>query len=113
MLLIKLKAKISYLVTPEIFSLLILDCILLPLALFTAVWLRLGAEWDPRLTPHLWLFFSLPLWTVPVFINFGLYRAVIKYLDDKVVYVVFAGVAVSILILTFLIYIFNILAFPR
>src|SRR6185437_2270261 len=113
MILNKLKIKISYLVTPEIFSLLILDCILLPLALFTAVWLRLGAEWDPKLTPHLWLFFSVPIWTIPVFINFGLYRAIIKYLDDKVVYVVFAGVSASILILTFLIYIFVVSSFPR
>lgn len=113
MILNKLKTKIAYLVTPEIFSLLILDCILLPLALFTAVWLRLGAEWDPKLTPHLWLFFCVPLWTIPVFINFGLYRAVIKYLDDKVVYVVFSGVSVSILIFTFLIHLFNVSAFPR
>lgn len=113
MLLNKFKSKIAYLITPEIFSLLILDCILLPLALFTAVWLRLGAEWDPKLTRHLWLFFSVPLWTIPVFINFGLYRAVIKYLDDKVVYVVFSGVGVSILIFIFLIHIFNVSAFPR
>ncbi|MCC2624170.1 MAG: capD [Burkholderiales bacterium] len=113
MILNKLKTKISYLITPEILSLLILDCILLPLALFSAVWLRLGAEWDPKLTPHLWLFFSIPIWTIPIFINFGLYRAIVKYLDDKVVYVVFAGVTISILILTFLIHIFNILAFPR
>ncbi|MCE3268992.1 MAG: capD [Burkholderiales bacterium] len=113
MLLDKLKAKISYLVTPEILSLLVLDCVLLPLALFTAVWLRLGAEWDPKLTPNLWIFLSVPLWTIPVFINFGLYRAVIKYLDDKVIYVVFAGVSISILILTFLIYIFAVTAFPR
>jgi FlaA1/EpsC-like NDP-sugar epimerase len=113
MILNKLRIKISYLITPEILSLLVLDCILLPLALLSAVWLRLGAEWDPKLTPHLWLFFSVPIWTIPVFINFGLYRAIVKYLDDKVVYVVFAGVAVSILILTFLIHIFNILAFPR
>lgn len=109
----KLKAKISYLVTPEILGLLVLDCILLPFALFTAVWLRLGAEWDPKLTPHIWLFFSVPIWTIPIFINFGLYRAVIKYLDDKVIYVVFAGVSASILILTFLIYIFGVSAFPR
>lgn len=109
----KLKTKIAYLVTPEILSLLILDCILLPLALFTAVWLRLGAQWEPKLTPYLWLFFSTPLWTIPIFINFGLYRAVIKYLDDKVVYVVFSGVGLSILILISLIHVFSISAFPR
>lgn len=113
MLFFKIKAKVSYLVTLEIMSLLVLDCILLPLALFTAVWLRLGAEWDQRLTPDIWLFFTMPLWSIPVFINFGLYRAIIKYLDDKVVYVVFSGVGVTVLILTSLVHIFNIVAFPR
>ena len=109
----KLKHKIAYLITPEILSLLILDCVLLPLALFAAVWLRLGAQWDPKLNQHLWIFFSIPLWTIPIFINLGLYRAVVKYLDDKVVYVVFSGVAISLLILTFLAHIFNIGALPR
>ena len=109
----KLKNKIAYLITPEILSLLVLDCILLPLALFTAVWLRLGAQWDPKLNLHIWIFFSVPLWTIPIFINLGLYRAVVKYLDDKVVYVVFSGVAISLLILTFLVHIFNIGALPR
>ena len=113
MIINKLKKKIAYLITPEILSLLILDCILLPLALFTAVWLRLGAMWDPKLNPYLWIFFSVPLWTIPIFINLGLYRAVVKYLDDKVVYVVFIGVGISLLILTFLAHIFNIGALPR
>jgi FlaA1/EpsC-like NDP-sugar epimerase len=109
----KLKSKIAYLIAPEILSLLVLDCVLLPLALFTAVWLRLGAQWDPKLNPYLWIFFSVPLWTIPIFINLGLYRAVVKYLDDKVVYVVFSGVAISLLILTFLVHLFNIGALPR
>lgn len=113
MLFKKLRTKLAYLITPEILSLLALDCILLPLALFSAVWLRLGATWDHRLDQHIWLFFSVPLWTIPIFIHFGLYRAIIKYLDDKVVYVVFCGVGVSILILTCLIYLSNAIAFPR
>lgn len=110
---LNLKNKIQYLIKPEIALLLLVDCILLPCALFTAVWLRLGAEWDPRLTPHLWLFFSLPLWTIPVFINFGLYRAIVKYLDDKVVYIVFIGVSTSVLLMTMIVHFANIVAFPR
>ena len=108
-----LKDKIAYLFKWEILALLIVDCILLPLALFTAVWLRLGAEWDPKITPFIWIFFSVPLWTIPLFVQMGLYRAIIKFLDDTVVYIVFIGVTVSVLILTLLIHFTNALAFPR
>ena len=108
-----LKDKLAYLFKWEILALLLLDCVLLPAALFTAVWLRLGAEWDPKITPHIWLFFCLPLWTIPLFIQLGLYRAIIKFLDDTVVYIVFVGVTASVLILTVFIYFSNALAFPR
>ena len=108
-----IKDKIAYLFKWEILALLIVDCLLLPLALFTAVWLRLGAEWDPRINPHLWIFFSLPLWTIPLFIQLGLYRAIIKFLDDTVVYIVFIGVSASVFVLTMLIYFSSALAFPR
>jgi len=108
-----IKDKIAYLFKWEILALLIVDCLLLPLALFTAVWLRLGAEWDPRINPHLWIFLSLPLWTIPLFIQLGLYRAIIKFLDDTVVYIVFVGVSASVFVLTMLIHFSNALAFPR
>lgn len=108
-----IKDKIAYLFKWEILALLIVDCLLLPLALFTAVWLRLGAEWDPRINPHLWIFFSLPLWTIPLFIQLGLYRAIIKFLDDTVVYIVFIGVSASVFVLTMLIHFSSALAFPR
>lgn len=108
-----IKDKIAYLFKWEILALLIVDCLLLPLALFTAVWLRLGAEWDLRINPHLWIFFSLPLWTIPLFIQLGLYRAIIKFLDDTVVYIVFIGVSASVFVLTMLIHFSSALAFPR
>lgn len=108
-----IRDKLAYLFKWEILALLVVDCLLLPLALFTAVWLRLGAEWDPKITPHLWLFFCLPLWTVPLFIQLGLYRAIIKFLDDTVVYIVFLGVTASVLVLTVLIHFVRADAFPR
>lgn len=108
-----IREKLAYLFKWEILSLLVVDCLLLPLALFTAVWLRLGAEWDPKITPHLWLFFCLPLWTIPLFIQLGLYRAIIKFLDDTVVYIVFLGVTASVLVLTVLIHFVRADAFPR
>lgn len=112
-MLLLIKNKIAYLFKWEILALLIVDCILLPLALFSAVWLRLGAEWDPRINPYLWIFLSIPLWTIPLFIQLGLYRAVIKFLDDKVVYIVFIGVTVSVFFLIMLIHFSGAMAFPR
>ncbi|MBP9743288.1 MAG: polysaccharide biosynthesis protein, partial [Burkholderiales bacterium] len=94
-------------------ALLAMDFILLPLALFTSVLLRLGGNWDHKLNPYMWIFLALPLWTIPIFINFGLYRAVIKYLDEKVVTIVFYGVSLSVLILIGVIHFLQINAFPK
>lgn len=108
-----LKNKIAYLFHWKILAVLLLDCVLLPLALFTAVWLRLGAEWDYRINHYMWLFFCLPLWTIPVLIKLGLYRAILKFVDDKVVYIVFIGVSISVFILSALIHFADARAFPR
>lgn len=94
-------------------ALLYLDFVLLPLALFTSVLLRLGGEWDPKLNHDIWLFLALPIWTIPIFINFGLYKAVIKYLDEKIVFIVFSGVSLSVLILVCVIHFAHIYAFPK
>ena len=107
-----LKDKIAYLFKWEILALLIVDCILLPFALFTAVWLRLGAEWDPKINPFIWIFLVSAV-DDSTFCANGLYRAIIKFLDDTVVYIVFIGVTASVLFLTLVIHFTNALAFPR
>ncbi|UGA36210.1 hypothetical protein JOS77_17220 [Chromobacterium haemolyticum] len=38
----------------------LMDALLLPLALWSAVFLRLGGYWDPKLNPHLWIFIVPP-----------------------------------------------------
>ena len=43
--------------------LMLLDAALLPLALYSAVLLRLGGSWDPKLDPYLWIFAVPPLKT--------------------------------------------------
>lgn len=108
-----IKDKIAYLFHWKILGVLLLDCILLPLALYTAVWLRLGAEWDHRIDQYMWLFYCVPLWTIPILVHLGLYRAIIRFLDVKVVYIVCVGVSLSVLALSLLIYFSHALAFPR
>jgi FlaA1/EpsC-like NDP-sugar epimerase len=93
--------------------LMLLDAVLLPLALWSAVILRLGGSWDPKLTHYLWIFVVPPLWVIPIFIKLGLYRAVVKYLDDKIVFTVFYGVTLAVLVLMAVITMASIHAFPR
>ncbi|MGM8062481.1 polysaccharide biosynthesis protein [Vogesella indigofera] len=93
--------------------LLLLDAILLPLALWSAVMLRLGGVWDPKLTSFWWIFPVLPLWVLPIFVRMGLYRAVLKFVDDRIIYTVFSGVTLSVLLLMGIILMAGITAFPR
>ncbi|SMF54377.1 polysaccharide biosynthesis protein [Pseudogulbenkiania subflava] len=93
--------------------LMLMDALLLPLALYSAVVLRLGGVWDPKLTPYLWIFVVPPLWVIPIFIKLGLYRAVLKYLDDKIVYTVCYGVSLAVLVLAAVIVMARIGPFPR
>lgn len=93
--------------------LMLLDAVLLPLALWSAVILRLGGSWDPKLDPYLWIFFVPPFWVIPIFIHLGLYRAVVKYLDDKIVYTVLTGVTLAVLVLTAVITLAGMYPFPR
>ncbi|MDC7717894.1 nucleoside-diphosphate sugar epimerase/dehydratase [Vogesella sp. DC21W] len=93
--------------------LMLLDALLLPLAMWSAVLLRLGGNWDPKLDPFLWIFAVPPLWVLPIFIKLGLYRAVLKFLDDRIVYTVFVGVSLSVLVLMAVILMAGIGVFPR
>lgn len=93
--------------------LMLLDALLLPLAMWSAVVLRLGGNWDPKLDPYLWIFAVPPLWVLPIFIKLGLYRAVLKFLDDRIVYTVFVGVSLSVLVLMAVILMAGIGPFPR
>lgn len=93
--------------------LMLLDAALLPLALYSAVLLRLGGAWDPKLDQYLWIFAVPPLWAIPIFIKLGLYRAVIRFMDDKVVTTVLSGVTLAVLVLTAVIVMARITPFPR
>lgn len=96
----------------KILIMLFCDVILLPLALYSAVALRLGT-FTPDVSSFYWLFIILPFLTVPIFIRVGLYRAVIRYMDDKIIATVFYGVSLSVLMLTAAVVMGNISGIPR
>ncbi|CAE79570.1 nucleoside-diphosphate sugar epimerase/dehydratase [Bdellovibrio bacteriovorus] len=96
----------------KIFIMLFCDVILLPLALYSAIALRLGTI-RPEVSPFWWLFLAIPFLTVPIFVRVGLYRAVIRYMDDRIIATVFYGVSLSVLLLTAAVVMGNVTGVPR
>jgi len=96
----------------KIFIVLISDVLLLPSALYSAIALRFGTFY-PDVSAFYWLFIGLPFFTVPIFIRLGLYRAVIRYMDDRIIKTVFYGVSLSVFVLTAVVLMARIEGIPR
>ncbi|SFH99484.1 NDP-sugar epimerase, includes UDP-GlcNAc-inverting 4,6-dehydratase FlaA1 and capsular polysaccharide biosynthesis protein EpsC [Collimonas sp. OK307] len=75
------------------------DIILLPLTFCLAIWLRHDGLNSWLLHQYGLLITALPLISIPIFIKLGLYRAVIRFIDHKIVYVVVFGVTLSVIAL--------------
>ena len=74
------------------------DFVLLLLAFWSALALRFET-WNPALAPYGWQMLAAPLLAIPIFIRLGLYRAVIRFMEDRVVFVVAGGVTLSVMLL--------------
>ena len=74
------------------------DFVLLLLAFWSALALRFET-WNPELGAYGWQIVAAPLLAIPIFIRLGLYRAVIRFMEDRVVFVIAAGVTMSVLML--------------
>ena len=75
------------------------DCVFLPLTFLVAIWLRYDAVSLDLLRHYTWLIFAIPVISIPIFIRLGLYRAVIRFIDYKITYVVIVCVTLSVLLL--------------
>lgn len=75
-----------------------IDLCLLWLAFWSALALRFET-WLPNALPYQTQMLLAPLLAIPIFIRLGLYRAVIRFMEDRVVYVVVAGVTASVVLL--------------
>lgn len=83
----------------------VVDVVLVWLALWLAFVLRLGEfQGIEPLAGHLWLFITAPLVSIPLFIRFGMYRAVMRYLGNDALIVIAKAVSLSTLILALAIY---------
>ena len=80
------------------FLAILVDFCLLVFAFWSALALRFETV-SPTLAGYGWQMVAAPLMAIPVFIRLGLYRAVIRFMEDRVVFVVAGGVTLSVLFL--------------
>lgn len=76
------------------------DVVLVWVALWLAFVVRLGIdEMINPITAHFWLFLSAPVVAIPLFIRFGMYRAVMRYFGNDALIAIIKAVSLSSLIL--------------
>ena len=83
----------------------ITDVILVWFALWLAFVVRLGL--DDMINPvkaHVWLFVVAPLIAIPLFVRFGMYRAVMRYFGNDALIAIIKAVSLSALILAVVVY---------
>ena len=81
------------------------DVILVWFALWLAFVVRLGL--DDMINPvkaHVWLFVVAPLIAIPLFVRFGMYRAVMRYFGNDALIAIIKAVSLSALILAVVVY---------
>jgi FlaA1/EpsC-like NDP-sugar epimerase len=71
------------------------DVCTIPLALWSAISLRLGSI-DHGAQGSGWLYVVAALTSIPIFVRFGLYRAVLRYIAGRATLAIVAGVIVSV-----------------
>jgi len=76
---------------------LFIDSILLVLVLLASFSIRLG-YWHFPENDLLWVIFGAPIIAIPIFIRFGLYRAIIRYIGFKALWAVVQSVSLYALI---------------
>jgi len=81
------------------------DVVLIWVALWLAFIVRLGIEdiYDP-VKEHFWLFLSAPVVAIPLFIRFGMYRAVMRYFGNDALIAIIKAVSLSSLILAVVVF---------
>jgi FlaA1/EpsC-like NDP-sugar epimerase len=81
------------------------DTLLVWIALWMAFVVRLGVdEFINPLVHHVWLFICAPIIAIPLFVRFGMYRAVMRYFGNDALIEIIKAVSLSSLILGIVVY---------
>ncbi|MCZ6887867.1 MAG: nucleoside-diphosphate sugar epimerase/dehydratase [Gammaproteobacteria bacterium] len=91
---------------------LLADVVMLPVALWTAIALRLG-EWTPAVADFWPAFVVSALVCIPVFTTLGLYRQIIRYMGNHAMLAVVKGVTITAIAITAVAYMVPLKVFPR
>jgi FlaA1/EpsC-like NDP-sugar epimerase len=91
----------------------VVDAFFLPMAFILAILTRYEIVNIDLIRHYAWLIVAVPVLSIPIFIKIGLYRAVIRYIDHKMVRVVVIGVSLSVLALAFLSFMLQLNAISR
>lgn len=87
---------------------LLIDIVLVWVALWLAFVVRLGIERPVNpFGDYAWLFAAAPVIAIPIFINLGLYRAVMRYFGNDALLSIFKAVTLSALLLTVYVYLYR------
>ncbi len=89
------------------------DIAILIFSIWFSFVLRLGVLWSDRVDSNLWVFIVIPIISIPFFIQFGLYKSVLKFMGTKVIVSAFQAITVTSFALGFLMMIFREIDFPR
>ena len=93
---------------------LFVDVATLLFALWLAFVLRIGEPFPTEyIYPSWWLFIAIPGIMIPLFVNLGLYRAVLQYMGIKVITTTFQATTIACLIVGFLMWFFREPNLPR
>ena len=84
------------------------DIVLVWIALWMAFVVRLGFDdLNNPFVVHLWLFLSAPVVAIPLFVRFGMYRAVMRYFGNDALIAIVKAVSLSALILALIVYLYS------
>lgn len=109
-----MKEKLAHLSRKQKQILMIIsDIAILIFSIWFSFVLRLGSYWSEMISVNLWIFFIIPILAIPFFIQFGLYKSVLKFMGTKVIVSTFQSITVICLVLGFLMMIFREIDFPR
>jgi len=90
------------------------DFILLPLSLLFSLSLRLSNIWPIQyIIENIWLILIIPFLAIPLFIHYGLYRAVLKYMGYQVILATVKAITISSMCFGTILMFFRDMYFPR